>query len=267
MAKPTKKEMLRAVFDLTAQEYAHIRYFPIFGQWLVDTAQIPAGAKVLDVACGRGAVLYPAAERTGSGGQVIGIDLSEGMARETNAEIRERGLKQAEARAMDAERLEFPKHTFDYVLCGFALQFLPHLAEALLGFKRVLNPGGRLVVSTWGADDKRWDWFDELRASYQAVLSLRSQTLDKPEEIERWFSAAGFVDIKVITKDIDMVFVDEEEWWNIYWNISSRAGMEKLQPDVLKKFKTETFSRMQAQREANGFHLWLQAHCAVAKRS
>jgi len=266
MNQRTKKEMLHDVFDLTAQGYAQIRYFPIFGQWLVDTARIPAGANVLDVACGRGAVLYPAAERTGPGGQVIGIDLSEGMAQETNSEIQRRGLKHAEARPMDAEQLEFPDDAFDHVLCGFSLQFFPHLAEALVGFKRVLKPGGHVVVTTWGDDDSRWDWFDELRESYGAVLPLGSQTLDKPEELERWFSEAGFAEIKTITKDIDMVYTEEEEWWNIHWNISARAGMEKLEPAVLKKFKEETFARMQAQREADGFHFRLQAHCTVAKR-
>src|SRR5258706_2979558 len=96
MAEPTKKEMLRSVFNLTAQGYAQIRYFPIFGQWLADTAKIPLNAKVLDVACGRGAGLYPAAEKVGAIGQVIGIDLSEGMAQGTNAEGQRRGLKAAQ---------------------------------------------------------------------------------------------------------------------------------------------------------------------------
>jgi ubiquinone/menaquinone biosynthesis C-methylase UbiE len=266
MTEPTKKELLRAVFDLTAEGYAAIRYFPIFGQWLVDMAQIPAGAKVLDVACGRGAVLYPAAERTGPGGQVIGIDLSEGMAQETNAEIQRLNLKQAEARAMDAEHLEFPDGTFDYVLCGFSLQFLPNLTEALLGFKRVLKPGGHVAVTTWGDEDNRWSWFDELRNSYRAVLKLGSQSLDKPEEIKRWFSQAGFVDIKIITKDLDMIYADEGEWWNMQSSISGRAGLEKLDAAALEKFKAETFARMQAHREADGFHDRLQAHCTIARR-
>jgi len=97
-------------------------------------------------------------------------------------------------------------------------------------------------------------------------VSLGSQSLDKPEEIKRWFSDAGFVDIKIITKDIDMIYTEEEEWWNIHWNISARAGMEKLEPDVLKKFKAETFVRMQARKEADGFHFRLQAHCTEAKK-
>jgi ubiquinone/menaquinone biosynthesis C-methylase UbiE len=267
MTEPAKKEILREVFDRAAEGYGHIRYFPIFGQWLVDMARIPAGAKILDVACGRGAVLWPAAEKAGPTGRVVGIDLSEGMVREVNAEIHKRGLKHVEAHAMDAEHLDFPDGTFDYVLCGFSLQFFPHLAQALLEFRRVLKPGGRLVVTTWGEDDSRWDWWGELRDKYGAVVKLGSQSLDKPDEIERWFDQAGFADIDIFTRDMDMVFADETEWWNMQWSISGRAGLEKLDAATLKKFQAETESNMQAHKETDGFHDRLQAHCTIARKS
>src|SRR5687767_1366001 len=188
-----KKDILQGVFTRSASSYEHIRYFPIFGEWLVETAQIPEGSKGLDVACGRGAVLFPATERVGPSGQVTGIDLAEGMARETQMEIQRRGLKQAEARQMDAEHLTFPDSSFDFVLCGFSLQFFPHLEQALSEFRRVLKPGGRIAVTTWGGDDERWDWYADLREAYGAVIKLGSQSLDTPEEIQRWFSQAGFV--------------------------------------------------------------------------
>lgn len=50
-----------------------------------------------------------------------------GMVERTAAEIKERGLRNADIRQMDAEDLEFPDASFDCVLCGFGLFFLPHL--------------------------------------------------------------------------------------------------------------------------------------------
>lgn len=261
-----KKDTLQGVFTRSASSYKHIRYFPIFGQWLVDTAQIPEGSKVLDVACGRGAVLFPAAQRVGAHGKVIGIDLAEGMAHETGLEIQRRGLTQAEVRQMDAENLDFPASSFDFILCGFSLQFFPHLDRALAEFRRVLKPNGRVAVTTWGdTDDPRWNWYDNLRTEYQANVKLGSNNLDKPEVLQQWFSQAGFDDIRIITKDFDMVHRDEEEWWNVEWSISGRAGLEKLNPELLGKFKAECFARMQAQREADGFHFQLSAFCTTAK--
>jgi ubiquinone/menaquinone biosynthesis C-methylase UbiE len=262
-----KKNTLQGIFTRSASSYEHIRYFPVFGQWLVDTAQIAQGSTVLDVACGRGAVLFPAAERVGERGKVIGIDLAEGMARETGLEIQRRGFMQAEARQMDAENLDFPDSFFDVVLCGFSLQFFPHLERALAEFRRVLKPGGRIAVTTWGAvDDPRWEWYDSLRNEYEATVRLGSNTLDKPKVIQKWFSQAGFDDIQITTKEMDMAYRDEEEWWNVEWSISGRAGLEKLSPEMLEKFKAECFARIQSQREADGFHFQLSAFCTTAKK-
>ena len=261
-----KKDTLRGVFTRSASSYSRIRYFPMFGEWLVETANIPEGARVLDIACGRGAVLFPAAERVGPGGQVIGIDLADGMARETDAEIQRRGLTQAEARQMDAENLTFPDSSFDFVLCGFSLQFLPHLDRALSEFKRVLKPGGRVAVTTWGEDDERWDWYADLREAYGAVMRLGSQSLEKPEDIQSWFSQAGFVDIQTKPKELDMIYLDEEEWWNVEWSISGRAGLEKLSPEELERFKAEAFGKAQSQKRADGFHYRLEAFCTTAKK-
>jgi len=261
-----KKDTLQGVFTRSASSYEQIRYFPIYGQWLVNTAQISEGSTVLDVACGRGAVLFPAAELVGPRGKVIGIDLAEGMARETGLEIQRRGLTQAEARQMDAENLDFPDSFFDFVLCGFSVQFFPHLECALSEFRRVLKPNGHIAVTTWGAvDDSRWEWYEKLRNEYQATAKLGSNSLDKPEVIEKWFSEAGFNAIQIITKELDMAYRNEEEWWNVELSISGRAGLEKLTPQALKQFKAECFRIMQPQREADGFHFQLSAFCTTAK--
>ena len=73
------------------------------------------GAHVLDIASGRGAVLFPVAERVGAGGEVVGIDLAEAMAHATREEAASRGLK-LRVNVMDAEELTFPDESFDCVL-------------------------------------------------------------------------------------------------------------------------------------------------------
>ena len=93
---------------------------------------------------------------------------------------------------MDAERLEFSDASFDFVLCGFSLQFFPHLDHVLSEFRRVLRPAGRAVVTTWGREDQNWRWYDDLRKEYQAVAKLSSQSLDQPEDLFDRFSRAGF---------------------------------------------------------------------------
>ncbi len=259
-----KKQALQGVFDRAASIYGGVRYFPVLGQWLVDLAQLPAGARVLDVACGHGAALIPAARQVGPRGQVIGIDLSDGMVQGARSAIDHLGLTQAKAVQMDAEHLEFSDASFDFVLCGFSLQFFPDLDHVLSEFRRVLRPAGRTVVTTWGREDRSWGWYDDLRKEYQAVAKLSSQSLDQPEHLVDRFSRAGFSQIRVVPRELDMVYPNEEEWWSMQWSISGRAGLERLEPRRLEQFKACVFERMRALRQADGFHDRLLAHGTIA---
>lgn len=259
-----KKHALRGVFDRAASIYGGVRYFPVLGQWLVDQAQLPAGARVLDVACGQGAALIPAARQIGPQGRVIGIDLSDGMVQQTSAAIRRLGLAQATALQMDAEQLEFPDAAFDVVLCGFSLQFFPDLEHTLLEFRRVLKPAGRVVATTWGGEDETWGWYKDLRNAYQAVVKLGSQSFEQPEELAARFRRAGFSQIRTVLKELDVVYASEEEWWAVQWSLSSRGGLERLQPERLTQLKADVFERMQDLRQADGFHDRLLAHCTIA---
>lgn len=206
------------------------------------------------------------AESVGEQGEVIGVDISPGMVHETSMEIIRRRLKNVQIRQMDAESLDFPDETFEYVLCGFALQFFPHLERALAEFRRVLKVQGRIVVSTWGADDERWAWYKELRVAYEANVRLQSQSFERPEALKQIFCDAGFSDIKILTQPFDWVCSQPEEWWDAQWSMSSRAGLEKLEPLALEQFKAQVFQNMGALKQPDGFHELLRAQFTLAQK-
>jgi ubiquinone/menaquinone biosynthesis C-methylase UbiE len=106
-----RKAQTRANFDRLAPDYDVEGCFAYFGRRLVDEVGVEAGVHVLDVASGRGAVLFPAAEKAGSTGHVVGIDLSEGMVRATSDDASQRGIA-AHLHVMDAENLAFPDASF-----------------------------------------------------------------------------------------------------------------------------------------------------------
>jgi ubiquinone/menaquinone biosynthesis C-methylase UbiE len=84
-----QQEGIVGVFSRAAATYDRLgpQFFAYFGQWLVEQAHLTPGADVLDVAAGRGAVLFPAAQQVGPSGRVWGTDLSAAMVRETLADI------------------------------------------------------------------------------------------------------------------------------------------------------------------------------------
>ena len=161
----TKREESLRVFNQAASMYDRIGpgRFSYFGQRLVDAAEIPNGANVLDVAAGRGALLFPAAARVGPTGHVTGIDFAPNMVRETAKEIENRNPRNAEIGQMDAEQMNFVGSSFDYVLCGFALWMFANSERVLKEFHRVLRAGGHVALSTWAADNPFQTWCHDVQ--------------------------------------------------------------------------------------------------------
>src|SRR5262245_48977866 len=123
----------------------------IFGPWALDLLEVSGaqpGERVLDIACGTGIVARTAARRVGSGGTVVGLDVSAPMLDAARAVAAGEGLS-IEWREGSAMKLPLPDTAFDLVLCQQGLQFFPDRAAALREMHRVLEPGGRLALSVW----------------------------------------------------------------------------------------------------------------------
>jgi ubiquinone/menaquinone biosynthesis C-methylase UbiE len=117
---------------------------------LLASAALRLGERVLDVACGTGLVTLRAAGLVGTTGAVVGTDLSDTMVQAVRSEAARRGIA-AQFLHMNAERLDFPDASFDVVLCALGLMYVPDPGRALAEMLRVVKPGGRVVVSVWGA--------------------------------------------------------------------------------------------------------------------
>jgi ubiquinone/menaquinone biosynthesis C-methylase UbiE len=123
---------------------------PRFGlSWardLVDLVAPAAGERVLDVACGTGAVTRLVAERVGAQGSVLGLDIDAAMLAVARSVVTHPNVAWREASVM---ALPFDTGRFDLVLCQQGLQFFSDRLQALGEMRRVLRPDGRIGVSCW----------------------------------------------------------------------------------------------------------------------
>lgn len=244
------------------------KFFSYFGERLVDLAEISSGSRVLDVATGRGAILFPAVKQTGPQGEVIGIDISEQMVRETRLEIKNRGLNNARVQVMDAEELQFPDDSFDYVFCGLSIFIFPLPLIALAEMFRVLKPSGELGLSTFWQDDERWKWLGEVFQKYLPPTSDDDSTQEEDQSTEPDFrsndgmkelmESTGFENIRTTGEEPDFVYSSEDEWWTTIWSHGMRGTLERILEaggeTALEKFKMEAFENIQAVKQLDGFH-------------
>lgn len=128
------------------------RFVPaLFAHWgpvVTAEAGVRRGDRVLDVACGTGALTLAVAEVVGSAGSVVGLDANPQML--AVARSKPVPVEWLEARA---EALPLPDKSFDAVVSQFGFMFFEDKPQALREMMRVLKPAGRLAVAVCDAVD------------------------------------------------------------------------------------------------------------------
>ena len=104
-----------------------------------------AGERILDVAAGSGDLARALAKRVGPHGEVWLTDINRRMLERGRDRLLDAGVM-APAVQCDGEKLPFADASFDAVTVGFGLRNMTHKDAALAEMRRVLRPGGRLVV-------------------------------------------------------------------------------------------------------------------------
>ena len=141
-----REPFVTALFDSAAKDYDRSCALGSLGsgrfyrRWVLLRSGLGPGMKLLDVATGTGLVARAAATIVRERGAVIGLDPSAGMLRQG------RPAHSALLVQGTAEALPFGDDDFDFVSMGYALRHVADLQVAFRECRRVLKPGGRLLV-------------------------------------------------------------------------------------------------------------------------
>lgn len=139
--------------DTAAQNYQR-DFVPVLATpvaaGLLRLAALQPGERVLDVACGTGVVARLAAECVGPRGSVTAVDVAPDMIDVAKSLPAPAGCHIEWHRA-DAAALPLGDASYDAVLCQMGLMFMDDTRTALAEMRRVVAPGGRVVVTTPGA--------------------------------------------------------------------------------------------------------------------
>lgn len=112
---------------------------------VLDRIGVGMGTRILDVACGTGNAVIPAAQR---GAEVTGLDLTPKLLEEARVRAAEAGVEVALIEG-DAEELPFEDNSFERVISVFGAMFAPDHQRAADELLRVCGPGGKVGFCAW----------------------------------------------------------------------------------------------------------------------
>lgn len=266
-------EEMHDLFDKTARVYDQtgVEFFGPIGRRLVELSGITAGAKVLDIGCGRGAALFPAAEAVGADGQAVGIDISEEMIKYASQTARELDLNHIELSVMNGQRPDFPAGTFDAVIGSCSLFIWTHGPDDLRPYLSLLKPGGRFSTSApsfFSTLQGKWalfpDCVNDLLMPYM-LQSLKesgaydsqfanagSNWLATPEAITETLTGAGFLDATVREEELPVIVESGQQWVDWTQTTGMRGMWERIAEGERNKLIEDVSRRLDTLRDSSG---------------
>jgi SAM-dependent methyltransferase len=180
-----------------------------FVQWL----NLPAHLNWLDVGCGTGALSQHIATKTNPQ-QVTGVDLSAGFVSDA-----QHNIANAKFLVSDAQKLPLLSASFDAVVSGLVLNFVPQPQQAVHEMRRVAKSNAIVSVYVWDYAGKMeflryfWDAAAIVDGSAKAFDQAERFSICQPDALAQVFKEARLNNVEIHPLEIDTVFQDFDDYW------------------------------------------------------
>jgi SAM-dependent methyltransferase len=226
-------------------------------EWMIRRLDPQPGDTVLELAAGLGDTGFMAARLVGESGRVIITDFAPEMVTGARRRAEEIGVKNAEFRVLDAERMDLETDSVDGVLCRWAYMLTTDPAAAFAETRRVLRPGGKLAFSVWASRER-----NPALSLVGRVLELQGHipppepkapgpfVMADPGRTRELVVRAGFAEPEIEEVSFRFSFIDQEAFWRYLNETSASASL------VLRSLPTpaQEAIREQVHEAARPFH-------------
>ena len=219
-------ESLKARLKATwmSGDYGHFaKYLEPSALEFLARIPIPAGTRVLDVACGAGQISIPAAR---AGARVTGVDIATNSIEQARARARDEGLD-ARFDEGDAEMLSYEDASFDLVMSLFGAMFAPRPERVAAELVRVCRPGGRIVMGNWTPEGMVGQLFKTIGKHVPPPPLMPSPLLWGKEEIVRERLGEGVAELRLTKRQYPFYYPfppsEVVEHFRTYYGPTNRA--------------------------------------------
>ncbi len=244
LSKDESTARVKAIFNAASDYFdaPALSFWNRFGQKTIDQLALRPGDRVLDVCCGSGASAIPAAVAVGSTGQVLGIDLAESLLELARHKSEQQGLQNIEFRYSDFENLGLPSESFDAIVCVFGIFFVPDMLAAVRELWRMVRPGGKLAITSWGdkvfepANQSFWNAIETERPDLVKKFTPWDR-ISHPASLQALLEEGGVSQVEVFTEVGQHELDSPEDWWTMVLGGGHRGTIDQLDPTAKERVR------------------------------
>lgn len=185
-----KEQKVQSIFTEIASHYDQVNRAISFYQdrrwrrFALNQADLRSGDHLLDVACGTGMMCLAAAELMGQG-EIVGVDFCENMLVHARKKVRKTPYgSMIHFQQANALQLPFKENSFSAATMAFGLRNVSDIQRSLAELKRVVQPGGKIVILDLGKP--RWPLFREVYFYYLKHLMPKLGQWRSGHDVYRW---------------------------------------------------------------------------------
>lgn len=213
-----------------------LSFWDLWGGETVARLGPAPGARVLDLCCGAGASAIPAARAVGAEGEVIGVDVSQGLLDLARDRADAEGLTNLELRCADATATGYPDGDFDAVVCVFGVFFVPDRVSFTAEMWRMVRPSGTLAITTWGPgwlEPACSIFWDAVRAVQPSLFRGFNpwDDITEPGQLVDLYARAGVTGAAAEASPGKQPLERPEDFWVMVMGSGLRATVDALSPD------------------------------------
>ncbi len=236
----------RSLFAVSADAYDRFmgRYSEPLAPLFADFAGVEAGAHVLDVGCGPGALTAELARRVGEE-RIAAVDPAEHFVERSRARV-----PGAEIQRAAAEDIPYANGTFDAALSQLVVSFMRDADAGVKEMRRVVRPGGAVAACMWAAGEM--EMLGTFWAAASAVVDSAVRDADlrmryrNRDELEGLLERAGVKTIRTERLRVESEYEGFDAFWEAMHTAAGPIGAfyAKLDDEQRARLRDECRSRL-----------------------